>query len=431
MFSGCQIGAARRALKRARFSRPGGQFRRHADSELSVFSLRFQRTFSGPRRLTVMPSRTLFLVCALLPAGLSAQQNLVGTWQGTVRPPDTQADLRTVVKITQPEGEGLKATFHSIDQTFQVFPTVVTTLQGPNVRIEIPGVGCVFEGKVSADGNTISGTIKRGFPMPIPWSMKRVLPGEQAWTIPQPPPPLKPLHDADPTFDVYTVKLSRPDERERGVRLQGQTINVYNMTINQLMTLVYDVHPHQIIGAPSWFESEHFDITAKVAGDGQPSLDQARIMMRKLFADSLKLALHKDTRELPVYTLSLARGGSKLSKSDGDKTDPFIINRGPGSASFLSTSMGDLCRYFQQGPVERPVLDETGLSGRFDFALVWSTPEMQNANVSTTNALGNDRADLPPDLFTAVQQQLGLRLEAARKPLEVLVIEKVEKPTAN
>ncbi len=374
--------------------------------------------------------RALLLSWALFPAAVVAQQNLVGTWQGTVRPPDTQADLRTVVKITQPEGEGLKATFHSIDQTFQVFPSVVT-MQGSNVKIEIPGVGCVFEGKLSADGDTISGTIKRGFPMPIPWSMKRLLPGEQAWTIPQPPPPLKPLHDADPAFDVYTVKLSRPDERERGIRLQGQTIYVYNMTMSDLMTLVYDVHPHQVIGAPSWFESEHYDITAKVAGDGQPNFDQARIMMKKLFADSFRLALHKDTKELPVYTLGIAKGGSKLSKSDKDKEDAFIINRGPGSTSFSSTSMADLCRYFQRGPVDRPVVDETGLTGRFDFALVWSTPEIQSANVSTTNALGNDRADLPPDLFTAVQQQLGLKLEATRMKIDVLVIDKVEKPSGN
>jgi len=378
-----------------------------------------------------MPSRALFLACALLPSALLAQQALTGTWQGTVRPPDTQADLRTVVKITQPEDEGLKATFHSIDQTFQVFPTVVTMQQAANVKIEIPGIGCVFEGKLSADGNTISGTIKRGFPMPVPWSIKRVLPGEQAWTIPQPPPPLKPLHDADPSFDVFTVKLSRPDEQQRGIRLQGQTISVYNMTMSQLMMIVYDVHPHQIIGAPSWFESERFDITAKAAGDGQPNFDQARIMMRKLFADAFKLTLHNETRELPVYTLSLARSGSRLSKSDSDKTDPFIINRGPGTTSFSSTSMADLCRYFQQGPVDRPVLDQTGLAGRFDFALVWSTPEMQQANVSTTNALGNDRADPPPDLFTAVQQQLGLKLEAAKKPLSVLIIDKAEKPSEN
>lgn len=377
-----------------------------------------------------MLSRALLLSCALFPAAVFAQQTLVGTWQGTVRPPDTQADLRTVVKISQPEGEGLKATFHSIDQTFQVFPTVVT-MQGANVKIEIPGVGCVFEGKLSADGNTISGTIKQGFPSPIPWSMKRVLAGEQAWTIPQPPPPLKPLHDADPTFDVYTVKLSRPDERQRGIRLQGQTIFVTNMTMSDLMTLVYDVHPHQIIGTPSWFDSERFDITAKVQGDGQPNFDQARIMMKKLFADAFKLALHKDTRELAVYTLGLAKGGSKLSKSDKDKTDAFIIGRGPGSTSFSSTSMDDLCRFFQRGPVDRPVIDETGLTGRFDFALVWSTPEMEAANVSTTNALGNDRAEPPPDLFTAVQQQLGLKLEATRKKLDVLVIDKVEKPSDN
>jgi uncharacterized protein (TIGR03435 family) len=240
------------------------------------------------------------------------------------------------------------------------------------------------------------------------------------------------LHDPDPAFDVFTIKLSRPDERERGIRLQGQTVTVLNMTLMNLLTVVYQVHPHQIVNAPSWFESEHFDITAKVQGDGQPNFDQVRIMMRKLFADGFKLALRKDTRELSVYTLSLAKGGSKLSKSDGDKTDPFIINRGRGSTSFSSTSMEDLSRYFQQGPVDRPVLDQTSLSGRFDFALVWTPPELQTANPpAASNALGGDRPDLPPDLFTAVQQQLGLKLDGARKSLDVWVVDAAEKPAEN
>src|SRR5690348_11792648 len=108
-----------------------------------------------------MPTRALLLF--FFTASAFAQQNLTGTWQGTVRPPDTKADLRTALKIAAPDGGSYKATFYSIDQTFQVFPTTVR-VQPSSIKIEIPGIGCVFEGKLSADGNTIAGSIKRGFP---------------------------------------------------------------------------------------------------------------------------------------------------------------------------------------------------------------------------------------------------------------------------
>jgi uncharacterized protein (TIGR03435 family) len=375
-----------------------------------------------------MPSRAFFLL--LFAASAFAQQNLTGTWQGIVRPPDTKADLRTVIRIAAADGATYKATFYSIDQTFQAFPTTVT-VQPSNIKIEIPGIGAVFEGKLSADGNTIAGSIKRGFPEAVPWTLKRLLEGQEAWNIPPPPEPRKPLHDADPSFEVDTVKLTPPDTRGMGIRLQGQTIGVVNMTVQQLLTQVYEVHTRQIIGGPAWFESEHYDITAKFEGDGQPNVDQFRIMMRKLLADRFQLVTHRDNRELAVYTLGLAKSGSKLVKSDTDKDAPFVIGRGPGSVSFSSTSMIDLAR-FLQGPVERPVVDHTGLAGRFDFALVWTPPEMQNANPpAVSNALGGERPDLPPDLFTAIQQQLGLKLEAVKESIDVLVIDKAEKPGGN
>jgi len=375
-----------------------------------------------------MPSRAFLLL--LFAASAFAQQNLTGTWQGIVRPPDTKADLRTVIRIAAADGATYKATFYSIDQTFQAFPTTVT-VQPSNIKIEIPGIGAVFEGKLSADGNTIAGSIKRGFPEAVPWTLKRLLEGQEAWNIPPPPEPRKPLHDADPSFEVDTVKLTPPDTRGMGIRLQGQTIGVVNMTVQQLLTQVYEVHPRQIIGGPAWFESEHYDITAKFEGDGQPNVDQFRIMMRKLLADRFQLVTHRDNRELAVYTLGLAKSGSKLVKSDTDKDAPFVIGRGPGSVSFSSTSMIDLAR-FLQGPVERPVVDHTGLAGRFDFALVWTPPEMQNANPpAVSNELGGERPDPPPDLFTAIQQQLGLKLEAVKESMDVLVIDKAEKPGGN
>src|SRR5580692_8984391 len=108
------------------------------------------------------------LVFVLLPASALFAQDLTGTWQGTVRPPDNPVDLRTIIKITK-DSDGLKANFYSIDQTPQPFP-VTLTIQGSAVKITIPGIGAGFEGKLSADGKTIAGTVKRGFPSPVPWT---------------------------------------------------------------------------------------------------------------------------------------------------------------------------------------------------------------------------------------------------------------------
>jgi uncharacterized protein (TIGR03435 family) len=368
---------------------------------------------------------------ALLHASGLFAQNLVGTWQGIVRNPESNVDLRTVLKIAAQDGDPIKANFYSIDQTYLTFPTTLT-IQGSVIKMSIPGIGAGWEGKLSADGNSLVGTIKKGFPVPVPWTLKRVLSEDQAWALPKAPAPSKPMAaDADPSFEVAVVKLSAPDARGRGMRIQGGNFATLNMSLADLMTFAYDVHLHQIVGAPEWFAKERYDITAKQEGEGTPSQDQWRIMLRKLLVERFQLALHRDKQELPVYTLNLAKGGSKISKSDAKNETPAVIFRGPGSVSLNNVSMADLSKLFQNAALDRPVVDQTGLPGRYDFSLIW-TPDRYEAPVPNPNSLAPiDKADPPPDLFTAVQQQLGLKLDAAKLKIEVLVIDKAEKASEN
>jgi uncharacterized protein (TIGR03435 family) len=371
----------------------------------------------------------LSIALAILPASGLFAQDLTGTWQGISKNPDTREELRTVLKIT--DGNPIKANFYSIDQTYLVFPATIT-VQGGVVKMSIPGIGATYQAKLSADGDTMTGTLK-GFSVPVTWTLKRLTAADQAWSIPKPPPPAKPLVTADPVFEVASIKLSRPDAAGRGgrgVRLQGGNLLAVNWTLMDLATFAYDVHAHQVIGAPAWSTTEKYDITAKVEGEGQPSQEQLRIMLRKLLADRFQLAFQKEQRELPVYSLTVAKSGLKISKNAPNNETTGVIFRAPGSVLLNNVTMDDFCKMLQSAAVDRPVINQSGLSGQYDFSLVW-TPDQVLSGAPNPNALAPGGADTLPDVYTATQQQLGLKIDATKLRVEVLVLDKVEKPSEN
>jgi uncharacterized protein (TIGR03435 family) len=372
-------------------------------------------------------ARRLIAIATFSVSGLFAQ-DLTGTWQGVVKNPDSKQDLRTVIKIESSDTNPIRGNFWSIDQTYLVFPSTLT-IQGSVIKMSIPGIGASWQGKLSADGETLSGTLK-GFSIPVEWTMKRITP-DQAWAIPKPPVPVRPMPaDADPAFDVVTVKPSKPDATGQSIRVQGATVSLSNITLMDLATYAFGVHKQQIIGAPAWSTSQHYDISGKATPEGEPNADQVKVMLRKLLADRFQLAFHKEQKELSVYTLSVAKGGAKISKNTKKNETTGIIFRGPGSVLLNDVSMDDFSRMLQNSAVDRPVVNQTALSGTYDFSLVW-TPDNGPA-VPNPNALAPlDKADGPPDVFGATQQQLGLKLDATRLQIEVLVIDKVEKPSDN
>jgi uncharacterized protein (TIGR03435 family) len=372
-------------------------------------------------------SRNVYCLLALAVLPLAGfAQDLTGTWQGTVRNPDGNVDLRTVLIIQSPEGNPIKGNFYSIDQTYLVFPATIN-VQGAVLKMSIPGIGATWDGKLSADGTTLTGSLK-GFSSPVTWTMKRVGP-DQAWTIPQPPPKPKPLASDDPAFEVASIKRSSPDARGRGVRVQGGSISIMNLPLSDILSFVYDLHAHQLIGLPAWATSENYDISAKAEGEGQPTQEQLKMMLRKLLAERFQLVVHDEQRELPVYTVNIAKGGPKISKNDPKNATTGVIFRGPGSVLLNNVTIDDFCKMLQQNALDRPVINQTGISGKYDFSLVWSPPQLAAAPANL-NAL-TPTADPPPDLYTAVQQQLGFRIDAAKLRIGVVVIDKVERPSDN
>jgi len=320
---------------------------------------------------------------AVLPQAALLAQNLVGTWQGTLQAPNR--DLRTVIKISTTDKDTLKAILYSIDQGAQGIPSSSVTVQGSAVKILVPGIGGTYEGKLSADGNSIAGTWTQG-PRPLTLNLTRVT-EETAWAIPNPPAPPKPMAAANPVFEVATVKPSRPDERGFGFGVRGRHFSTTNTSVADLITFAHKVQYHQITGGPAWLNSDKFDLSAEPDGDGQPNDGQWRTMVQKLLTDRFKLSFHRDKKELSVYALSVLKTGPKLTPSGGDPNGlPGLGFGGLGRFFARNATMADFSGVMQTTALDRPVVDQTGIQGRYDFSLTWTPDEFQFPGLKAAGA---------------------------------------------
>jgi len=376
-----------------------------------------------------MKKRVLWV--AALAAGSLLGQNIVGDWQGSLQPPNGNRPLRIVMKITRaPADESLKATLYSIDQGGQPINGTAVSLQGTAFRMTIPAIGGSYEGKLSGDGNSIQGTFTQGAPTPL--NLERATP-QTAWAIPDPPPPprLMPA-DAKPVFEVATIKPTAPDQQGRSILVGRGGSNLFTTTgstLADLISFAYGLHAKQVTGGPSWTETERYDISAKPDLPGMPSVTQLKTMVQKMLEERFQITAHREKRELSAYVLTVAKGGAKMTKSEATGPLPGFGGRGPGSIGVQNAAMPEFAEFLQSRILEKPVVDQTGLAGRWDFTLKWSPDNPQAANPDAPAPPVN--ADAPPYLFAAMQQQLGLHIESTKAPVEVMVIDKVSKPSEN
>jgi uncharacterized protein (TIGR03435 family) len=368
------------------------------------------------------------IALVMLSAGALQAQDLAGTWQGTLQAGGR--DLRIVIKVTN-EGGALKAVMYSIDQGGQGMAASAVTLQGSTVKISVAGLGATYDGRLSADGTSITGTWTQG-PAPLPLNLKRAN-NETAWAIPAPPAQMKPMAaDATPVFEVATLKPSDPDRPGKAFTVRGRQFATLNTTLSDMITFAYGLHPRQVTGGPAWVESEKYDLTAKPDGEGQPNDKQWKAMVQKMLADRFKLAFHRDKKELSVYALVLGKTPHKLTRSEGDPNGlPGMFFRGLGVLPVRNATMGDFAGVMQTAVLDRPVVDQTGLTGRWDFTLTWTPDDSQFGGRGGQAPPPADNVAAAPGLFTAIQEQLGLKLDATKAPVEVLVLDRVEKPTEN
>jgi uncharacterized protein (TIGR03435 family) len=234
-----------------------------------------------------------------------------------------------------------------------------------------------------------------------------------------------------PVFDVATIKPNKSGSgRSSSLTTDHGTYTGENVALRSLLTLAFGVRPDLIFGLPSWTENARFDVSAKVVDSDVKDLaaltrEQHRAMLQALLADRFQLKSHMETRTLPVYELVLAKGGMKFKES---------TPAAPGGRSGISTRNNELTASdcpiavftnVLSDSLHRAVIDKTGLTAKYDFTLKWTRDEDSAAQSADA------AADAGPSIFTALQEQLGLKLQPAKGPVQVLVVDQVEQPSEN
>lgn len=244
-----------------------------------------------------------------------------------------------------------------------------------------------------------------------------------------------------PKFDVASVKLHTSDDQRMMMvaRTAGHFVAA-NVPLRLVIRTAFQLQDDQIIGGPDWLASDRFDIEARAAGmTGPPSLELLA-MLQSLLADRFKLTTHREMRELPVFELARARDDGTLGAglratacpdlaTDLKQPKPCAnISNGVGSLTLRGTPFDVFAAYLAPF-VNRVIVDRTALDGRWDIDLRWSPEQPQPAPIAAGPEAA--RVDDRPSLFTALQEQLGLKLSSSRAMVEVLVIDTLEHPTPN
>jgi len=241
-----------------------------------------------------------------------------------------------------------------------------------------------------------------------------------------------------PQFDEFEVAIIKPaaDNNGRFIRMQSaHQFFAKNHSVKTLIAAAYNLNPHAIAGGPPWIESERFDITAKTPGDTRPNLDQQMAMLRRLLTDRFQLTFHREPREMSIFALTIAKGGPKLKlttlSADSFPQGPppliFVVSPDIVRLPARYATAAEFAWVLQRATLDYPVVDRTGLTARYDFDLEFAPDETVFGG-----ALGKGPEEpTKPGLLAAVQQQLGLKLEATKGPVDVLVIDRATRPAEN
>lgn len=223
------------------------------------------------------------------------------------------------------------------------------------------------------------------------------------------------------TFEVASVKPASPDQRAVDFLISpGGHLRITNLTLLEMVREAYGKKYYQVTGGPSWIDSDRFHVDAKAPGEA--TRKELMVMLRQLLADRFHLQVREETREGNIYELIVAKNGPKLQKSTADASFLRLYRHTPpelpgvlytihGQKITMARLADDL-----NGTVARPVLDRTGLAGEYDFKIDYAV---------------EGHSEEGPSIYTAVQEQLGLKLQPTKGPIETLVILAAERPTPN
>ena len=280
-----------------------------------------------------------------------------------------------------------------------------------------------YAGKLSADGQSITGTWtqnKQSYALTFAATTPELL-----WTYGGAKATARMSPDADPTFEVATIKPSAPGAGGRSGSGHTHLFSSKNVTVDDLIKMAYQLRERQIEGEPAWVKDEKFDIQAESNTAGQPSDDQVRSMLKKLLTDRFQLGFHTVQKTFPVYALTLEKSPSGFVKSDpavnsSARIMPREQANGQMLYAFIYDSMSDFTDVLMNFIPDRQIIDATGLKGPYDFMLQVSKDAIQSENQ-------DERANA---VIGAVKG-IGMRLDPKRLPVNIMVIDRLERPSPN
>ena len=242
-----------------------------------------------------------------------------------------------------------------------------------------------------------------------------------------------PAAKESPAFEAASVRPTDPNRVGSTFNFAPGELQIGGGTLRKILETAYNLRTFQILGGPTWLDADRYDISARndAALNVLPKKQRNAEMRRGLqtvLADRFQLEVHRETREWPEYALVVAKGGNRLNPPDDGVGNG--INAGCGAMRGTRATMSDLAMVLSR-QMERPVLDKTSLSGRYDFEMNY-TPDNGCASRQPDGSTANSETLTDrPSIFTALQEQLGLKLESIKGPVEVIVIDRAERPGPN
>jgi uncharacterized protein (TIGR03435 family) len=232
---------------------------------------------------------------------------------------------------------------------------------------------------------------------------------------------------APPTFEVVSIKPSQPGTRNTNLNRSPGGFTARNATLKLLTTFAYHVQNHQLSGTPGWFDSDAFDLAAKA--DVDLTDEQARLALQTVLKERFKLMIHRESKTLPAYALVVGKNGPKIKHSQTSGGPSLSFPKGKITGQRVPMArLAEVLSFRLNGPV----VDRTELEGVFDVKLEWTDQTDLSPGAEKGPGVPADGKVVGPSVFTAIQEQLGLKLQAEKLPVEIIVVDSVERvPTEN
>jgi uncharacterized protein (TIGR03435 family) len=355
-------------------------------------------------------------------------ESIAGTWQGTLpiygaaQGASVYDNPRIAFAIEQSPDGSFHGGITFIDRGATV-PLTSVSFSAPDVTFAESSAAFTYRGKLSADGKSITGTwtaSNQSFPLTLKLASTDSL-GTPAAAATAPM-----AADADPSYEVATIKPANPDEQHAIFNLRAHRLNATGTSAKELIKVAWNVRGRQVIGGPPWLEDKKFDIAAEPDTPGLPSEQQSRLMVRKLLTERFHLVAHTDQQLYPVLALTLDPKAPRPVPSDPNfSPNGGISMRRDGDdvvLQFSGTTIPQMLAFMMNTFQDRQLVDETGLSGTYNLTLHIDIPAQNQGPVSSD--------DIGAALVQAAQQA-GFKFISKKEPLSVVVVDHIDPPTPN